>query len=248
MLKSINIDAMRDVCGLAKQLLDYISPFVVAGITTNELDRLCEVYTVNILQAESAPLNYEGYPKSICTSINKVVCHGIPDETQLKEGDIVNIDVTVKKMYDGVYHYGDTSKMFMIGRVHPRHKFLCEITLESLNRAIEIVKPGVPFSKIGHTIEKIAKNAGFSVVRDFCGHGIGTEFHTQPQILHYSNNLPGVIESGMIFTIEPMLNEKDSKTKILEDKWTAITRDGGYSAQYEHTILVTDDGCEVLTK
>jgi methionyl aminopeptidase len=238
---------MRLVCNLAKQLLDYISAFVVAGVTTNSLNNLCENYTINVLNAESAQLNYEGFPKSICASVNNVVCHGIPNNTPLKNGDILNIDVTVKKLIDGSYFFGDTSKMFMIGEVHPRHKFLCKTTYDCLENAIKIVKDGVPFNKIGKVIEETASNAGFSVVRDFCGHGIGKEFHTVPQILHYKNNDSSLMKEGMIFTIEPMINERGHKVKLLEDGWTAITRDGGYSAQYEHTILVTKNGCEVLT-
>jgi methionyl aminopeptidase len=242
------IENMRVVCNLAKQLLDYISPFVIEGTTTNHLNDLCEEYTVNVLSAESAPLNYHGYPKSICTSINNVVCHGIPNDNKLKNGDIINIDVTIKKLVNGAYFYGDASKMFMIGNVHPRHKFLCQITKECLDNAIKEVKDGALFSKIGEVIEKTATSAGFSVVRDFCGHGIGTEFHTEPQILHYKNDRVEIMNEGMIFTIEPMVNERGYKTKVMEDGWTAITRDGGFSAQYEHTILVTKNGCEVLTQ
>lgn len=243
----INVEAMRDVCRRTKLLLDYISPFVQSGITTNQLNDLCEKYTVEVLECESAPFGYKGYPKSICTSKNNVVCHGIPDDIPLKEGDIVNIDVTLKKAYDGVYHYGDSSRMFLIGKVHPRHRYLCEITQQSLMSAINIVKPGVPLNKIGEVIETYARTAGFSVVKDFAGHGIGTEFHCEPTISHCKNNDSRLIQSGMTFTIEPMLNEKSYKTKILEDGWTAITRDGGYSAQWEHTILVTDNGCDILT-
>lgn len=244
----MNIDAMRDVCSRTARLLDYITPHVVVGITTNQLNELCEQYTLGVLEAESAPLNYKGYPKSICTSKNSVICHGIPDDLPLRNGDIVNVDVTLKKKYNDVYHYGDSSRMFMIGKVHPRHRYLCEITNKALMSAIAVVKNGVLFSEIGRVIENIASNAGFSVVRDFAGHGIGTEFHTAPTVLHYKNNDATVMRSGMIFTIEPMLNERGYKSKTLEDGWTTITRDGGYSAQWEHTILVTDSGCEILTR
>lgn len=243
----MNIDAMRDVCSRTKKLLDYITPYVVAGVTTNQLNDMCEKYTTDVLGAESAPLNYKGYPKSICTSKNSVICHGIPDDTPLRQGDIINIDVTLKKKYDGVYHYGDSSRMFMFGKVHPRHRYLCEITYKALMSAIDILKDGVELKEIGRIIESIASSSGFSVVREFAGHGIGTEFHTSPTILHYKNNETEIMRSGMIFTIEPMLNERDHKCKTLSDGWTTITRDGGYSAQWEHTVLITDTGCEVLT-
>lgn len=246
-INNINIEAMRDVCRRTKLLLDYISPFVQVGITTNELNDICEKYTVEVLECESAPLGYKGYPKSICTSKNNIVCHGIPDDTPLKNGDIINVDVTLKKTYNGVYHYGDSSRMYLLGKVHPRHRYLCEITHQSLMAAINVVKPGTPLNKIGEVIEMHAKKSGFSVVKDFAGHGIGTEFHCEPTISHCKNNDTRLMQPGMTFTIEPMLNEKSYKIKILEDKWTAITRDGGYSAQWEHTVLVTDTGCEVLT-
>jgi methionyl aminopeptidase len=241
-----NLAHMRDVCTLTKRVLDYITPHVVAGITTNKLNELCEDYTQS-LGAESAPLNYHGFPKSICTSVNHVVCHGIPDERVLKNGDIVNIDVTLKKMYDGVYHYGDSSRMFLIGDVAKRQQYLCTITKQCLDEAIKIVKPGQKFSEIGRIIETIARQSGFSVVREYCGHGIGTEFHMEPQILHYVNDLPDIMEEGMTFTIEPMLNEGGATTVLLEDGWTVITKDKKKSAQYEHTVLVTGDGYEVLT-
>jgi len=244
----MNLEYMKDVCGLAKRLLDYIGPHVVEGVTTQKLNDLCHEYTVTTLQAESAPLNYKGFPKSICTSVNDVVCHGIPGNYALKNGDIINVDVTVKKIYDGQYYYGDTSKMFLIGDVKPQHVKLCEVTELCLNEAIKVVRNNQPLSLIGETIENIADKHGFSVVREFCGHGIGTIFHTDPKIFHYRNNDYTKMKSGMIFTIEPMINEYKSKCKLLNDGWTAVTMDNGYSAQYEHTILVTDTGCEVLTK
>jgi len=243
----MNIDSMRDICGRTKQLLDYITPFVISGVTTNYINDLCETYTIQVLEAESAPLNYKGFPKSICTSKNNVICHGIPDDIILKDGDIINIDVTLKKKYDGVYHYGDSSRMIMIGRVHPRHRFLCETAYKCLLDGISVVKNGIAFNKIGEVIERTANSSGFSIVKDFVGHGIGTEFHTEPQIKHYKNNDGGIMTTGMIFTIEPMVNEKSYKSKILQDGWTTITRDGGWSAQWEHTLVVTDSGCEVLT-
>jgi methionyl aminopeptidase len=241
-----NIDAMRDVCSLTKSVLDYITPFVVEGVTTNHLNDLCENYTKS-LGAESAPLNYLGFPKSICTSVNHVICHGIPDDTPLKDGDIVNIDITLKKKYNGVYHYGDSSRMFCIGNVKRRHQYLCEVTKLCLDEAIKVVGPGKKFNEIGKKIESIASQSGFSVVREYCGHGIGTEFHMEPQILHYKNDIDGSMEDGMTFTIEPMLNEGKSSTVLLDDKWTVITKDKKFSAQYEHTILITKDGYEVLT-
>lgn len=241
-----SIDSMRNVCGLTKQVLDYISPFVVEGVTTNKLNELCEDYTRS-LGAESAPLNYHGFPKSICTSINHVVCHGIPDDTALKSGDIINIDITLKKKYGDVYHFGDSSRMFLIGNVKRRHQYLCEITKLCLDEAIKLCRPDRKFSDIGKRIESIANQSGFSVVREYCGHGIGTEFHMEPQILHYKNDSDTVMEEGMTFTIEPMLNEGKFATVLLDDGWTVITKDKKFSAQWEHTILITKDGYEVMT-
>lgn len=243
-----NIDAMRDVCKLAKKLLDYITPFVKEGISTIELNDLCHNYTVKELNAESAPLNYKGFPKSICTSINNVICHGIPSNYKLSNGDILNIDVTVKKLYNGVYHYGDTSRMYLIGNVKQRHRKLCEVAKLCLDEAIKVVRNNQLLSTIGETVENIANKHNFSSVRDFCGHGIGTIFHTDPKIYHYRNNDTTKMKTGMIFTIEPMINEYKPRSRLLNDGWTAVTMDNGYSAQYEHTILVTDTGCEVLTK
>lgn len=245
--KYMNIDAMRDICSRTKQLLDYITPYVQIGVTTNHLNELCERYTTTVLEAESAPLGYKGYPKSICTSKNSVICHGIPDDVPLRNGDIINVDVTLKKQYDGVYHYGDSSRMFMLGKVHPRHKYLCDITYQCLMEAISVIRDGMQFNMIGNTIERLASSSGFSVVREYAGHGIGTEFHTEPTVVHYKNNDTTVMKTGMIFTIEPMLNERGNKCKTLADGWTVSTRDGGYSAQWEHTVLVTDTGCEILT-
>ena len=217
-----NNDSMRDVCLLTKQVLDYITPFVVEGVTTNQLNDLCENYTQS-LGAESAPLHYLGFPKSICTSVNHVVCHGIPNDIPLKNGDIVNIDVTLKKKYNDIYHYGDSSRMFLVGNVKRRHQYLCEVTKLCLDESIKVIGPGKKFSEIGKKIESIATQSGFSVVRDYCGHGIGTEFHTEPQILHYKNIVEDVMEEGMTFTIEPMLNEGKLDTVLLEDKWTVVT-------------------------
>lgn len=244
----INIDNLRDVCHRAALLMNYIAPLVVAGVTTEQLNQLCEDYTRDVLDSESAPLNYHGFPKSICTSINGTVCHGIPSDRALTDGDIINVDVTLKRLYDGVYYYGDMSRMFAIGQVKPQHQRLCDTAKLCLDEAIKVVAPGVPFRKIGEVIQRIADTEGFSVVRDFCGHGIGTEFHCAPQILHYANDISGTMKEGMVFTIEPMINERGYRVKVLEDSWTAVTVDGGYSAQWEHTILVTATGAEVLTK
>lgn len=241
-----NIEAMRDVCSLTRQVLDYITPFVVEGVTTDYLNNLCEDYTRSI-GAESAPLNYHGFPKSICTSVNNVVCHGIPNNIVLKDGDIVNIDVTLKKKYHGVYHFGDSSRMFLIGNVKRRHQYLCEITKLCLDEAIKIIGPENKFSDIGKKIESIATQSGFSVVREYCGHGIGTEFHMEPQILHYKNDGNEIMKEGMTFTIEPMLNEGKSTVVVLDDGWTVVTKDKKFSAQYEHTVLITKSGYEILT-
>jgi len=237
---------MRTACKLAADVLEMIAPFVQAGISTNELDRICHEYIVNEQQAIPAPLNYKGFPKSTCISLNHVVCHGIPDDkTILKNGDILNIDITVIK--DG-YH-GDTSQMFLVGEVKPWAKRLCKITQECLYLGIKQVKPKAYLGDIGAVIQKHAEASGFSVVRDFCGHGIGANFHEQPQVMHFGKAGTGMqLEAGMIFTIEPMINLGTYQTKVLSDGWTAITRDRKLSAQYEHTILVTNNGFDVLTK
>ncbi|WP_448564421.1 type I methionyl aminopeptidase [Thalassotalea ganghwensis] len=239
------IAKMRVAGKLAADVLEMIEPHVKAGVTTNELDKICAEYTEKVQQAISAPLNYHGFPKSICTSINHVVCHGIPDDTPLKDGDIVNIDITVIK--DG-YH-GDTSKMFLIGDVTPEDKRLCRITQEALYLALKKVKPGVAFGEIGATIQKFIKKAGrYSIVKEYCGHGIGKEFHEEPQIVHYKNNEKTKMQEGMCFTIEPMINLGRANTVLdKEDNWTVYTIDGKKSAQWEHTILVTKTGCEILT-
>ena len=243
------IEKMRIVGKLAAELLDYIGPFVKAGITTAELDKLCHDYTINVQHAIPAPLNYapsghNPYPKSICTSVNHQVCHGVPSDKKLKNGDIINIDVTVIK--DG-YH-GDSSRMFYVGEPSIQARRLCEITYECLWLGIKAVKPGAHLGDIGHVIQRHAENNGFSVVREFCGHGIGREFHEDPQVLHYGK--PGTgpkLEPGMIFTIEPMINAGRRDIRQLGDGWTIVTKDHSLSAQWEHTILVTESGFEVLT-
>lgn len=238
------IEKMRIAGKLAAEVLEMIAPHVAAGVTTNHLDQLCHDYIVNEQQAIPAPLNYRGFPKSICTSINQQICHGIPSEKKLKNGDIVNIDITVIK--DG-YH-GDTSKMFCIGNVSPHAKRLVDITREAMFLGIEQVKPGATLGDIGHAIQKHAESNRYSVVREFCGHGIGKNFHEDPHVMHFGKPGDGaVIKPGMIFTIEPMLNIGKRHMKILKDGWTAVTKDRSLSAQWEHTILVTENGHEILT-
>ena len=238
------IKKMRTAGKLAAEVLEMIEPHVVAGVTTNHLDQLCHDFIVNEQNAIPAPLNYRGFPKSICTSINQQICHGIPSEKKLKNGDIVNIDITVIK---DDYH-GDTSKMFCVGKVAPHAKRLVEITRESLFLGIEQVKPGATLGDIGHAIQKHAESNRYSVVREFCGHGIGKDFHEDPHVMHFGKPGEGaVIKPGMIFTIEPMLNIGKRHMKVLKDKWTAVTKDRSLSAQWEHTILVTGSGYDILT-
>lgn len=234
---------MRAAGKLAKEVLDYIAPYVKEGITTEELDKLCHDFIISN-GALSAPLGYKGYPKSICTSINNVVCHGIPNERKLQKGDQLNIDVSV--ILDG--WYGDTSRMFTIGKQSPRGLKLIQVTYDAMMMAIEIVRPGVRLGDIGYTIQSYAEKYGFSVVRDFCGHGIGREFHMAPQVTHFGKKNTGIIlEEGMFFTIEPMINAGKYQTTILRDGWTAVTKDNSLSAQWEHMMGVTRDGVEVFT-
>ena len=238
------IEKMRIAGKLAADVLDMIAPHVVAGVTTDELDKLCHDYIVDVQQAIPAPLNYHGFPKSICTSINQTVCHGIPSDKKLKQGDIVNIDITVIK---NDYH-GDTSKMFCIGEVSQHAKRLVQVTEEAMYLGIEQVKAGATLGDIGQAIQKYAESNRYSVVRDFCGHGIGKNFHEEPQVLHYGKTGEGItLEAGMIITIEPMINIGKKDVKVLGDGWTAVTKDRSLSAQFEHTILVTPTGFEILT-
>ncbi len=238
------IEKMRVAGRLAAEVLEMITPFMVAGVTTDEIDQRCHDYIVNEQKAIPAPLNYHGFPKSICTSINHVVCHGIPGEKRLKKGDIVNVDITVIK--DG-YH-GDTSMMFCIGQPSIKARRLVEIAHEALIVGIKLVKPGARLGDIGHAIQTHAEKRHCSVVREYCGHGIGKEFHEEPQVLHYGKPGTGVeLKAGMTFTIEPMINDGAANITLLQDGWTVITRDRSLSAQWEHTILVTDNGYEVLT-
>jgi methionyl aminopeptidase len=243
------IEKMRVAGKLASEVLDFITPFVKSGITTDEIDKLCHDYMVNIQNTIPAPLNYapDGhtpYPKSICTSINHQICHGVPGPKALKEGDIVNIDVTVIK--DGFH--GDTSRMFHVGETSIQAKRLCKLTYEAMWLGIQIVRPGAKLGDIGFIIQDFAEKNGFSVVREFCGHGIGKRFHEEPQVLHYGKPGTGLtLEAGMIFTIEPMINAGKRDIKQMPDGWTIVTKDRSLSAQWEHTILVTHNGYEVLT-
>jgi methionyl aminopeptidase len=235
--------AMRRAGQLAAECLDFITPYVLPGVPTGELDRLCHDFIAE-RGGISAPLNYRGYPKSICTSVNHVVCHGIPGDRKLDDGDIVNIDVT--PILDG--WHGDSSRMYYVGKVGVKARKLCEVTYESLMRAIALVKPGATLGDIGHAIQSYVEANRFSVVRDFCGHGVGRVFHEPPNVMHYGRPGHGVIlREGMIFTIEPMINAGRFDTKILADGWTAVTKDKSLSAQFEHSIGVTADGCEIFT-
>ncbi|OGV71364.1 MAG: type I methionyl aminopeptidase [Methylophilales bacterium RIFCSPHIGHO2_02_FULL_57_10] len=244
-----DIEKMRVAGRLAGEVLDYITPFVKPGVTTDELDKLCHDYMVNVQGCIPAPLNYappghRPYPKSICTSINHQVCHGVPGDKKLKNGDIVNLDITTIK--EG--WHGDTSRMFCAGEPSIQAKRLCEITHECMWLGIAQVRPGATLGDIGHAIQKHAEKNGYSVVREFCGHGIGKNFHEDPQVLHYGKPGTGIkLQTGMVFTIEPMINAGRRDIRQLGDGWTIVTKDHSLSAQWEHTILVTDTGFEVLT-
>ena len=243
------IEQMRIAGRLAGEVLDYIAPFVKPGVTTEELDRLCHDHMVNVQGCIPAPLNYAPpgyapYPKSICASVNHQVCHGVPNERPLKKGDIVNLDITTIK--DG--WHGDTSRMFMVGDASILAKRLVTITHECLWLGIAAVKPGARLGDIGAAIQRHAEQNGFSVVREFCGHGIGRKFHEEPQVLHYGRRGEGMrLEPGMVFTIEPMINAGKAAISELPDGWTIVTKDRSLSAQWEHTIAVTETGAEVLT-
>ena len=238
------IEKIRVAGRLAAEVLEMIGPHVQAGVTTDELDRICHDYIVNEQQAIPAPLNYHGFPKSICTSVNHQVCHGIPGGKVLKNGDIINIDITVIK--DGFH--GDTSKMFFVGEPSILAKRVSEVSHNALWKGIDLVQPGATLGDIGHAIQSFVEGEGFSVVREYCGHGIGRAFHEDPQVLHYGTAGTGaLLQEGMCFTIEPMVNAGKRHVKLLPDKWTVVTKDRKPSAQWEHTILVTADGHEVLT-
>jgi len=244
-----DIRKMRVAGKLAAEVLDFITPHVQPGVTTEEIDRLCHDYMVNVQDTIPAPLNYAPpghapYPKSICTSINNQICHGIPSDRVLKKGDVVNIDITVIK--EG-YH-GDTSRMFYVGEPSIQAKRLCEITYQSMWKGITEVRPGARLGDIGFSIQQFAESHGFSIVREFCGHGIGKVFHEEPQVLHYGKKGTGLeLKEGMTFTIEPMVNAGKKDIRMMPDGWTVVTKDRSLSAQWEHTILVTKKGYEVLT-
>ncbi len=244
-----DIDGMRKVGRMTAEILDHITPFVKPGVTTDELDALCSKFVVEVQKGYSPNLNYappghSPFPKSVCTSVNHVVCHGIPTEKKLKDGDIMNIDVAM--VVDG--YYGDTSRMFYVGKPTIQGKRLTEATYVAMWRGIRAVKPGATLGDIGHAIQSYVEPMGFSVVREFCGHGIGRKYHEEPQVLHYGKPGTGMkLLPGMMFTIEPMINAGKSGIRVLADGWTAVTADHSLSAQWEHTILVTETGYEVTT-
>ncbi|KYP97823.1 methionine aminopeptidase [Sodalis-like endosymbiont of Proechinophthirus fluctus] len=242
---SYDIAKMRVAGRLAAEVLEMIEPHIKAGVSTGELDRLCYHHITEKQHAISASLGYHGFPKSVCISVNEVVCHGIPsDEKKLKDGDILNIDVTVIK--DGFH--GDTSKMFIVGKPTILGERLCRVTKESLYLAIRMVRPGIRLRTLGKAIQQFVEAESFSVVREYCGHGIGEDFHEEPQVLHYDADDGGVVlQPGMAFTIEPMINAGDYRIRTMKDGWTVKTKDHSLSAQYEHTIVVTEDGCEIMT-
>ena len=236
---------MREAGRLAAEVLDMIGEHVKPGVTTDELDRLCHDHIVQVQQAVPANLNYRGFPKTICTSVNHVVCHGIPNDRRLKNGDIINIDVTVIR--DGFH--GDTSRMYFVGKPLPHAQRLVQDCFEAMWQGIRCVRPGARLGDIGHAIQQHTEGQGFTVVREYCGHGIGRIYHEDPQVLHYGKPGTGLeLRAGMTFTIEPMINAGKRDVKLLPDGWTVVTRDHSLSAQWEHTVLVTDDGFEVLTQ
>ena len=239
-----DVAKMRIAGRLASEVLDLASVHVRPGMTTAELDRLCHDHIVNVQRAIPAPLDYHGFPKSICTSVNHQVCHGIPSEKRLKNGDIVNVDVTVIK--DGFH--GDTSRMMFVGEPSVAARRLCRVTREAMWAGIELVRPGIRLGDVGHAIQRHAERHGYSVVREYCGHGIGRSFHEEPQVLHYGTPGTGeVLEEGWTFTIEPMVNAGRRQVKLMKDGWTVVTKDRSLSAQWEHTVAVTASGVEVLT-
>ncbi|BCU91845.1 methionine aminopeptidase [Yersinia pseudotuberculosis] len=238
------IEMARAAGQAAAKVLEMIKPYVLAGITTDEIDRLCHDYIVNELKVIPANIGYHGYTRTVCTSVNHVVCHGIPSDKKLKNGDIVNIDVAIIK--EG--WYGDTSRMYFVGEPSVRAKRLVDITYQSMVAGIKAVRPGATLGNIGASIQQLAEGAGFSVVREYCGHGVGQEYHTAPQVLHYGIAQTGMLlKPGMIFTIEPMINAGKAATSVLSDGWTVVTKDRSLSAQWEHTIAVTESGYDLLT-
>ena len=238
------IDQMRPSCNMAAEILLMIEPYIKPGVTTNRLNDICHDYIL-AHDAIPSPLNYKGFPKSICASVNDEICHGIPSDRKLRNGDIVNLDITV--LLNG-YH-GDTNKTFFVGSPRKKLLKLAETTKAALQKGIDQVKPGAYLEDIGAAIQGYAEPMGYSIVREFCGHGIGKNFHEEPQVLHFGTRGKGMqLKKGMVFTIEPMINLGKRDLKILPDKWTAVTLDGSYSCQYEHTLAITDHGCEVLTR
>lgn len=240
------IQKMREVGRLAAEALDYITPFIQPGITTNEINHLIHHYHIDVQGGYPAPLHYGNppFPKSCCTSVNHVICHGIPNDKPLKNGDIINIDVTIKK--DGFH--GDTSRMFAVGTISPQAKRLIEVTHQAMMAGISVVRPGATLGDIGYACQHVAESAGYSVVQEFCGHGVGRGFHEDPQILHYGKKGTGLtLKPGMIFTVEPMINQGKRHLRILADGWTVVTKDRSLSAQWEHEVLVTETGYEILT-
>jgi methionyl aminopeptidase len=240
------IAKMRVAGRLAAEVLQVVAPHVKAGVSTAELDRICHDHIVNVQQAIPANVGYRGFPASVCTSVNNVICHGIPSEAKvLKDGDIINIDVTVIK--DGLH--GDTSRMYVVGAAPVLAKRLVEVTREAMWRGIRVVKPGATLGDIGHAIQSYVESERFSVVREYCGHGIGRIYHEDPQVLHYGHPGEGMkLQKGMTFTIEPMVNAGARHTRLMPDGWTVVTKDRSLSAQWEHTVLVTDNGADVLTR
>ncbi|KAF1715717.1 type I methionyl aminopeptidase [Pseudoxanthomonas sangjuensis] len=240
------IEKMREAGRLAAEVLHLVADYVKPGVTTAELDRICHDHIVNVQKAVPANVGYRGYPKTVCTSVNNVICHGIPSEGKvLKEGDIVNIDVTVIK--DG--WHGDTSRMYYVGTPSVMARRLVEVTREAMWRGIRAVRPGATLGDVGHAIQSYAESERFSVVREYCGHGIGKVYHDEPQVLHYGRPGDGlVLKPGMTFTIEPMINEGTRYTRVLPDGWTVVTKDRKLSAQWEHMVAVTEDGVDVLTR
>jgi methionyl aminopeptidase len=244
-IKSVReIELMRETCKLAKETMEYIAPFIRPGVSTEVLNTLCHKYIVDH-GAYPSPLNYHGFPKSICTSVNEVICHGIPDQkTILNDGDILNVDITT---YLNGFH-GDTNKTFLVGNVSPVVQKLVEVTYQCMRAGIEAARPGAYIGDIGAAIMEIALPQGYSIVEDYCGHGIGREFHEAPQVVHVGRKGTGpLIRPGMTFTIEPMINLGTKDCRVLKDNWTVVTKDKKWSAQFEHTILITEDGNEILT-
>jgi len=241
-----DIERMRVAGRLAAEVLQVVAPHVKPGVSTAELDRICHDHIVNVQGAIPANVGYKGFPATVCTSVNNVICHGIPSDAKvLKDGDIINIDVTVIK--DG--WHGDTSRMYFVGEPGVLARRLVEVTREAMFRGIRTVRPGATLGDVGHAIQKFAESERFSVVREYCGHGIGRIYHEEPQVLHYGQPNSGVVlQKGMTFTIEPMINAGGRHTKLLGDGWTVVTRDKSLSAQWEHTVVVTDDGVEILTR